>query len=272
MNERELASLPAVVQMTAHTHIAMLERLLPGWLVGWYAVGSAALGCFDRRVSDLDFVAVVRRSLGEDELAPLRRAHRALDDRRLFAPLDGLYVAIDAFAGGDRRCLRFNDGRFHEPVAFSPYSPAGWVLKHCAAAFLGPEPAALPFEPDWALVAAGMRQNLSGYWRAWAAGCRNPADPRWWWLNLSPAALEWCVLGVSRIRYSLMEGGIAGKEAAGRQALSTAPVRFHPVILEALRRRDASISRQYASPAARRRAALDYLDYVIGEWGDPAGR
>jgi len=112
MNDRDAAALPAIVQVTAHTHIAMLNTLLPDWLAGWYAVGSAALGCFDGRFSDLDFLAFVHRNPDAGELARLRIIHRDMGNRRLFAPLDGCYVPLDALGNRGIHGLQFNDGRF----------------------------------------------------------------------------------------------------------------------------------------------------------------
>ncbi len=271
MIKRNAASLPAIVQVTANTHIALLNRLLPGWLTGWVAMGSAALGCFDRRVSDLDFVAVVTRPPAATELAMLQKAHRQLNNRWLFRPLDGWYVPEGSLAGEALPCLRFNDGKLREAGAFPIHGVDGWVLKHHGVALLGAGSEVLPFDPDWALVRQAMAENLATYWRGWANRCRNPLSPRGLGLMLGPAALEWGVLGVSRILYSLREGGITGKEAAGRYALATVPERFHPVIQEALRRRDGAIPPQILQPMLRHRAALEYIDYIIGTVGsEPA--
>ena len=271
MIKRNAASLPAIVQVTANTHIALLNRLLPGWLTGWNAVGSAALGCFDRRVSDLDFVAVVQSTPDRACMKALQKAHRQLNNRRLFAPLDGWYVPEGALAGEALPCLRFNDGKLWEAEAFPIHGVDGWVLKHHGVALLGPGSEELPFDPDWALVRQAMAENLKSYWKAWADRRRTPLSIMGLGLMLSPEALEWGVLGVSRILYSLREGGITGKEAAGRYALATVPERFHPVIHEALRRRDRAMPQQIPQPLLRYRAALEYIDYIIGAYGsEPA--
>ncbi len=271
MIKRSVASLPSLVQVTANTHIALLERLLPGWLIGWYAVGSAALGCFERRVSDLDFVAVVQSIPDRAGMQALYKVHRMLSNRRLAAPLDGWYVPQGALAGEALPCLRFNDGRLREADVFPIHGVDGWVLKHHGVALLGPEPGGLPFDPDWTLVRQAMAKNLHSYWKAWADRRRNPFGPMGLGLMLNPTTLEWGVLGVSRILYSLQEGGITGKEAAGRYALATVPERFHLVIQEALRRRNQAIPPQISQPLLRHRVALEYLDYIIGTAGSELG-
>lgn len=265
MMERDLAALPAAVQVTAHTHIAMLDAQFPDWLVGWYAVGSVALGAFDRRFSDLDFVAVVRRDLDDSEQQQLVRVHRKLADRRLFTALDGFYVPVGAFEDSAIECLRFNDGRFQDPVPFAPHSPDGWVLKHHGVPLRRPEPGGLPFEPDWARLRDGMVENLHTYWRNWMDGCQQLNDPRSLWLYASRTSLEWGVLGITRIYYSLREGDITSKTGAGEYALETMPSRWHPIIREAMGRRDRDIKKQFASPIKRRNEALAYMEHIFKE-------
>ena len=60
----------------AAAYLDLVDDLLPGRVEGFYVVGSAALGAFDADHSDVDFIAVLDRPLGRDEVRKLRVAHR----------------------------------------------------------------------------------------------------------------------------------------------------------------------------------------------------
>jgi hypothetical protein len=49
--------LPAPVNQTVGAFLGRLDRALPGWVEGFYVVGSACLGAFRPGCSDVDFVA-----------------------------------------------------------------------------------------------------------------------------------------------------------------------------------------------------------------------
>lgn len=264
--DRNISSLPASVQVTAHTHIAMLASAMPGWLDSYYFTGSVALGAFQTGISDVDFVAIVTRCLKEGEPERLKSIHRSLHNRKLFSPLDGFYVTEDQLRpAGGATALRFNDGRFQGLTQFAVNSPDGWVLKRHGVCIVGRPPDKLPYLPDWEHVANGIRENLDTYWRGWVNGCRNICSPRTIGLLTRPDVLEWGVLGISRLYFSLRERDVASKTEAGEYALQHVPERWHPILREALRRRNIEIKPQYRSAFKRWHDVLAYMDFIRTE-------
>lgn len=73
---------------------------------------------------------------------------------------------------------------------------------------LDPQPDALR---EW------VRRNLDEYWSPLAEQAHSGRRP------LSAGAVEWCLLGPARMHYTLLNGKIISKEAAGRHALTTFP-------------------------------------------------
>lgn len=81
----------------ASAHAVWLDAERPGLVDVLYLGGSVALGHYRPGWSDIDFVAVVSRRLGPEDLALLGRVHAELDAR--FAPdCDGVYVERSALA------------------------------------------------------------------------------------------------------------------------------------------------------------------------------
>lgn len=262
---KDFADLPALAQVTANTHIAMLERALPGRLAGYWVVGSAALGDFVSGKSDVDFVAFTAGPLAPEDTETLRRIHRSLHRKHMLAGLDGWYVPADGLAGSPAPppdALRFNGGAFRAKKPFVTDTPDGWVLRQhgVRAAGEGPGP---EYATDWNALLRGVAENLNGYWRGWVLGSRG-LTPRSLKLLVSPQACEWGVLGITRLYYTLRERDVTSKTGAGGYALQTLPQRWHGIVREALEIRTGSALRTALS-ANRRRETLAFMEFILGE-------
>lgn len=265
---RDIETLPAIVQVTVQTHISMLQAALSGWLESYYIIGSVALGAFTQGHSDVDFVAVTTARLTAADLEKLKRIHAELWNKRLFTGLDGLYITdedMGGTSGSITGCARFNEGKFHGLQRFDASSIDALELKQVGIRILGRDPAALPFTVDWNKLLAGMVNNVNTYWRRWAQRCSMPFSLNYAGLYFKHGAVEWGVLGISRIYFTLRERDVASKSAAGRYVLGTVPEKWHRVINEALRLRNAEIAPQYKSIIRRRNEALAYIGYMIEE-------
>lgn len=262
---KEFTDLPPLVQVTANTHIALLEAALPGRLEAYYVTGSAALGDFVAGKSDTDFAAVLAGRISPGDVEALGRVYRAVSAGRMLAPLDGRFLPSGGLArgGAGLPCHRFNAGKYLGPELFRTSSPDGWMLKKYGVPALPGGPEGLPFEVDWGALLDGMKENLNTYWRKWAEDCRKPWRLKAAGLLARPAATEWAVLGISRLYYTFRERDVVSKAGAGAYALGALPERWHGIIREALRIRGGEPLRV---PAVRRRnGALDFLEYMIRE-------
>jgi hypothetical protein len=118
---------------------------------------------------------------------------------------------------------------------------------------------------DPAALMTWTNNNLDAYWRRMLA----PGS----WLTrrggvagLTAYACDWCVLGVSRLHYTLATGNITSKDGAGVHAQAAFAAQWQPVIAESLRIRRAERRRSfYWSPFARRRDVLAFLEMAIAE-------
>ncbi len=249
----------AEAQSLAAALLAALDRAAPGAATALYVTGSAALDDFYVGKSDLDFVAVVARALSAEEGAALVAA---LPEARRY---DGVFFeAGDLAAGPDALAgprLTLADGAFALRGDGGQRNPVTWAtLAQSGAAVRG----ALPEDlwRDDARVAAWVRENLRGYWsgrRRAAARLLSRAGVQ----SLSAWFCEWCVLGVARQHVTLTRGRIVSKSEAGARALAAFPA-HRRVIEEALRVRAGEGAARYASPFARRRDVLAFMEVVEG--------
>ncbi len=80
---------------------------------------------------------------------------------------------------------------------------------------------------------------------------------------LTNYGIQWAVLGILRLWYTFREHDITSKTDAGRYALTHLPVRWHPLIQEAINLRDAPEQRFYKSRVCRAWDAVQFLRYII---------
>lgn len=233
--------------VAARRYLRIADRLLPGRIVGFYLVGSTALGAYRPERSDIDFVAVVDRRLDRGELARLRTVHAAatlaavdpglLARGRIKPPgiCNGVYVRADDLmrpvstiapvASHTGALFQVGRGFDVNPVQWQTFARRGVVVR-------GPEPATLGLDPEPDHLRRWNLDNLAAYWVPWAERrMRSPgpqfrAMPRW--------STAWGVLGAPRLHHTIATGDVVAKEAAGCYALETFDERWHPIVAEGL--------------------------------------
>ncbi len=140
---------------------------------------------------------------------------------------------------------------------FEWQSVEGWILKKRGIAVIGPEPQGLPFTIDWDLLITKMREDLNSYWASWTK------RPDRFILMLSDWGIQWTVLGVLRQFYSFREDTITTKTKAGVYALTRVPVRWLPLVQEAIDIRLGERKSDYRFRILRAVEAVWFLKYII---------
>jgi Domain of unknown function (DUF4111)/Nucleotidyltransferase domain len=215
-------------------YMELADRYLPGRLEGLYIHGSAALGAFEPGKSDIDFAAVTKEVLTQEEAGRLQKVHKELASRHHYPELDGCYLVWDDF-GSLSKDLRYvyNGGELAEGA---PFNPVMWrILKDHAIRLRGPEISDLfiPIQEDD--LAEYIIENSQSYWRKRTEAMK--ADPDG--ILALPSEkiyeeLEWSILGLLRQFYTLRENNIISKSGAGEYGLIHMPDKWHPVIELAL--------------------------------------
>ena len=214
--------------------------------MGFYVVGSAALGGFRPDRSDLDFVAVIdrpepgdcRRARLAQIVSGARTGVPALLRGRTTGPgsCNGVYVAADQL---QRPVTQITPIASHHGISFDSGSafdvnPVVWkTFAEQGIALRGPEPADLGLDPEPHLLRQWNLDNLNGYWKSCATATMDGRPPLKPWM---PArwATSWTVLGPARLHHTIATGDVISKQQAGRYALDVFDGEWHPIIEEAL--------------------------------------
>jgi hypothetical protein len=269
----------AQAEQLAAGHLALLDRSLPGWVVGLYLVGSSALGAFDPDHSDLDLIVVVDRPLRRFELARLRMVHvlsaggsvvRSVARRRFSLPetCNAAYVLAEDLRRPVTEIVpvaSHTGGSFSIGTGFD-VNPVMWkVLAERGVAIRGRAPSTLGLDPQPELLRAWNLDNLDGYWRSW--GEHGLAHRR-----LQPAGqstrwtVAWGVLGAPRLHCTIATGEVVSKIAAGEYALDVFEARWRPILAEGLaHRRGEPLVAAAGDARSRRRQAAEFVLEVVAD-------
>ena len=100
MTERLHPTPFADVNAVLHDLLVNIQALLGRRFLGMYVLGSLALGDFDPRTSDIDFIVVTDVEMGDDLFHGLQElhAHFALSSSPWAAKVEAVYVPQAAFA------------------------------------------------------------------------------------------------------------------------------------------------------------------------------
>jgi predicted nucleotidyltransferase len=222
---------PADVRSQLDGLVSGLTRILDGDLVGVYLHGSLVLGCFNPQQSDVDVIAVTKRSLTEEHRRLLGEVALGSSGpyerpRRYPYPLE-LSVLTEAqlrpwryptrfdFHYGESQRERFDAGEFQRAFpADHDFAAHITLLRKAGIALSGPAIAdVFPAVPEADFADALMRDL------AWSRQER---------LGL------YAVLSASRVWATLAEGELHSKLSGSLWALDRAPEVFRPLIRRAV--------------------------------------
>ncbi len=229
-------------------------------LSAFFVEGSIALGGFNERFSDIDFVALLNRPATSADLDTLRYLHKIIEKSHPRWRLSGRYLPLSSLSRFDKivePVLYYHDGVLRPDRSFELNSVEGWILKNHGIALVGPEPQTLPFTLDWDLLIKKMRGNLNSYWARWTR------QPDRFMVMLSDWGIQWTVLGGLRQFYSFREHTITTKTKAAEYALTQVPARWHQLIREAMNIREGKKAPAYRSRVVRTIEAVNFLKYII---------
>jgi Domain of unknown function (DUF4111) len=249
--------IPPLIQPLLDAYLHALEPLRDHFY-GIYLYGSIALDVFEERESDIDIVALTQLEWIAQELGQLARIHRRLGkEHPLGKRLDPMYVPLRDIGKYNAQIPPYpyaSNGKFHPAGHFDLNAVTWWTIQHKGIRLLGPEISALPLEVAWEDVLDAMHYNLNTYW------ARKAQKPHLFLLDV------WVMTAVAtlcRILTTIEEGEIISKSASLTRWRDRLPARWHAIIDEAWRIRQASKTPSlYGSRIKRLRETLAFIEYV----------
>jgi hypothetical protein len=201
--------------------VSTFDEIAPGTIEGVYVVGSAALGDWQARSSDIDIVAVTAEPADEEMAGTLLTAHAVFVERSPQRRVDGPFVAWGDLTVPPHAITRpwMLDGRFHHDAECFELNPVTWfTLARYGVRVRGPQPSDLPIALELDERVRFVVDNAKSYWAgvhaelAGALGELGPED------TLPSSVAEWCLLGACRMLYTAATGDVTSKSGAGRWA------------------------------------------------------
>lgn len=242
-----------------------LKRLLADGLVGVYLTGSAALGGYHDGRSDIDFTVVTKEPTDEKHISGLQAVHREMLKKYPKNVLEGHYVTITDL-GRDpdeiKPVLTYYKGKLS--TSYHGISIVTWyTLKKYGVTVYGPPCGGLAFDAPEEKLLAYTIKNVNSYWTLWLSGIRKPLTARSVFA-LTDAGVEWGVLGISRMFFTLSERDVSSKDSTAEYSLLHAPEALKNIIAEAQSIR-LGLCGSYRSLLRRRRDMAEYMEHMINE-------
>ncbi|QPQ30585.1 aminoglycoside adenylyltransferase domain-containing protein [Lysinibacillus sp. JNUCC 51] len=260
MNSR----VPTQVRKVLNEYITLFQSKIPNTLEGFYLHGSIALDAYIDGSSDIDFIAVVNRSLTEEDVKVISNLHKELNQKYKEIGMDGSYLLVADVGKKQsevKNCLKVNEGKTIwgkddiNPITW-------WILKNKGITIIGPDIAIFNFSLDERVLGDYVLENMNSYWSNRLKKIKKYKAfliPN----NLVDLEVEWSITGILRQFYTLQEQDIVSKVDACKYALHHLPEEFHNIINEAISIREGSNIRYCNSKKQRIDDTIQCMTYIL---------
>ena len=230
-----------------------LNEMFPNQVLGIYLYGSTVLGAFHPERSDIDFVTVFSQELTGEELKKLSYLHKKIRaENPLVKKFECEYLSLDEqnqlhlyksypfFEGtkckGKRRLMKI----------------ALYQLVHDSYAVYGPNFSTYYSSIDLNDVMQEMEYNLNHYIASKVSKS---------YLFLFDSWIEFIVLTLCRVYYTLKTGKITSKELACEEVIKDFDIRYSDILHEALRIRGRFQAKSnYKNRWERKNATIHFIN------------
>ncbi|GKV54080.1 hypothetical protein NCCP2222_00270 [Sporosarcina sp. NCCP-2222] len=253
------------VQNVLDHYLNLFQEKLPETLDGLYIHGSIALDAYQEGSSDIDFMAVVNKPLGEEEVQAISRIHQELK-RQQTIEMDGSYILNNEVGRNSNKiseCLYVNGGKAmrskHEmnPVTW-------WMMKNKGIRWTGPDITSFSIEVEESELTSFLLRNMNSYWAGRVNMLKKYKRVAAFLPNrLIEQELLWSVPGVLRQYYTLQERAVISKAEVCTFAFDHIPEKWHLILNEVISLRDDGKTGYYKSKKKKIDDLLQFLIYII---------
>jgi hypothetical protein len=259
------SKVPIPVQNILSEYINLFHERIPNTLEGLYLHGSIALNAYINGSSDIDFMAIVKHHLTEQEVKIISTIHRELKKKYKKTGMDGCYLLWEDIGKQEtetNKCLYANLGKVGRSTKVNPIT--WWILRDKGISIIGPEITSFHFDVDESDLTDYVLNNMNIYWLNRMNTIARfkriaPLLPN----KLVDWQVHWCITGMLRQFYTLREHEIISKVDACRYAIPYMPERWHNIIKEALSIREGLNIRYCDSKKQRVNDTIQCMNYII---------
>lgn len=240
-----------------------LSKSLCDNFIGLYLSGSIALNGYHENKSDIDFVVVIKEPLTAESENNILYIHKAIKMRFTKPIIEGIYVPVSELGRPEKKAFTYHDGI--ASYSFAVGNAVTWfTLKKYGITVDGVPITEIHFDFDDETLISYVRNNVNTYWKRWLGHSSRLFSKKGLYA-LTAGSVEWGVLGISRMYYTLKEFDVVSKEAAGTYALRHVPQKYERILKEAIHIRNNEKSRLFLTSFRRRRDMIGYMRYLIDE-------
>lgn len=250
--------IPETLKSMLNEYVFNLKIYFGSKIYGVYIYNSVALGTFDEIKSDIDFITVINKEFTQGEIEAVGSIHKKLNERFKFAKkMEGMYIKLNDIGKLNPEMqpyVYFADKKLRVGYYDVNYV-TWWSLKNYGIGMKSPKVSKLNINVSWDNVVKNMDYNLNYYWK-------NKLDSKL--IFLSDCWIEFSVLTLCRIMYTLDKGDITSKVNAADEVIEELPKSFQLIVKEAVRIRKFSGKKSlYKFRINRMIEARNFIKYVI---------
>ena len=248
-----------------NTYKSNMQDLFADELVGIYLAGSIALGEYLEGKSDVDCTVLLKSPLSADKIDRIKKIHKDISSQYKNILLESQYISYDNIGKSGANTQPFyscHDNKL-SLGRFDANEVTWFTLKKHGITVAGMAASELDISTSISDVKSYVKGNVDSYWKNWFDAVSRPFSSKGI-SALTDGTVEWCVCGLTRMYYTMMEGGITAKGKAVEYGLTCMPESTHKILREALRIRKCEKSKLYNSRFVRRQDMIRYMGYVIG--------
>ncbi|WP_342577612.1 aminoglycoside adenylyltransferase domain-containing protein [Psychrobacillus sp. FSL K6-2843] len=249
--------LPHPVHDIMQKYLQALNASLPSaFIEGVYMYGSIALGAFDEKKSDVDFIVLLKRSANEQEVEIIKEIHFQISKEKLGARMDGMYIQTADLGKTNDILLPYpycSDGEVkvgHWDINHVTW----WILKKHGIALQGRPIHELNISTKWEDVLGTLKYNINEYWYKKSKEIPN---------SVPDDMVEFVTTTICRILYSLKFQQIISKKEALEKGLVILPFRWHTLLKEGMRIRSSEqLPSLFDTESSRAETCKDFILYT----------
>jgi len=242
-----------------------MHDLFTDELLGIYLTGSIAFGEFFEGKSDVDCTVLLNSPLGSiNRLEKVKKIHQEISSRYKKIILESQYISIDNIGKNEADTQPFysyHDGKI-SLSKHNAHAVTWFTLEKHGITVTGISSNDLDISTSVNDIKSFVKGNVNSYWKYWLNMARKPFSQKGL-SALTNWGIEWCVCGLMRMYFTMIEGDITSKGKAVEYGLMCLPESTHKILMEALRIRRCEKNPLYISPFVRRKEMIDCMDYII---------
>jgi hypothetical protein len=254
------------LQVSLNEFSCKLQNLFSDELIGIYLTGSIALGSYHYKKSDIDFTVLLKSPLSDDYLKLLKDLHNELSAEFPHQKFEGHYISNSDLGKQPNEIQPVFT--IHDSLLSSSHHDINTVtwftLKKYGITVWGYPANELNIDVSIKELALYVINNVNSYWTYWLNSIKKAFSIKRFYA-LHKTAIEWGVMGICRMFYTLSVQDVASKDNATKYALDHVPDQFKRILKDALFIRTGQGKRQYYSPFIRKYYMIKFMEYMINE-------